>query len=386
MASANLPAGSTLVFSINSFNSPPTNQAVDSVVVTTYTSTGASIDQCTAYVTGLLPKTIPSSQFAIVEPNGSPIIVNQLSTIRISITTVDIISYSDKMTVTLPTGTTFSSFSSSAIQGNLGINAAQTSFTSPTLTISFTGSGTIPASFQLFILVPNFQSPSSTLTTNNFDLAIQSSQGFPKMTSTQTITATAGSLSGSATPSLLTVNTVTSYTFSVTTSGPLTSSGSMKLAFPPVLSIANSASCAVLAGTNMATGPTCAYSSLDNSITFTNLNSAAADIPAQTFTLTVNGVTNPPSTQTTGTFTLTTIYSSAGGSVDTGTIPGVTATGGSIDHNLASISSSSAVNSATAVSYSTTFTVNNPIPPGGYIIVNYPTAVTFDTAAAGSSC
>ena len=65
VVSTDLPAASTIMFSINNFNSPPTNQAVDAVVVTTYTSTGASIDQCTAYVTGLVAKTIPSSQFTI---------------------------------------------------------------------------------------------------------------------------------------------------------------------------------------------------------------------------------------------------------------------------------------------------------------------------------
>ena len=65
VVSTNLAAASTIGFSINSFNSPPTNQAVDSLLVTTYTSSGAQIDQCTAYVTGLIAKTIPSNQFTI---------------------------------------------------------------------------------------------------------------------------------------------------------------------------------------------------------------------------------------------------------------------------------------------------------------------------------
>ena len=72
--------------------------------------------------------------------------------------------------------------------------------------------------------------------------------------------------------------------------------------------------------------------------------------------------------------------------MDTGQIAGTTSTGASIDHTKASISSTSGVNSATAVGYTTTFTVNNPIPAGGYIVVQFPTAVTFDTAAASSSC
>ena len=290
------------------------------------------------------------------------------------------------MTITLPSGSTLSSFSSSALGGNLGINTAQTSYTSPTLTVYFQGSGTINAGFRIIVVVPNFQTPPSTLSTSDFVLTFYSSQGYPKMTSSQVLTAVAGSLSGTASAAVTTVNQVTSYTFSITTSGALTSSGSMKLVFPSVLQVASNSACAVLAGTSMASSPTCTYASLDNSITFTNLNSSTTDIPAQTFTLTVNGITNPPSTKITGSFTLTTIYSSAGGEVDTGSITGTMSTGASIDHAKANITSTSAVNSATAVGYTTTFTVNNPIPAGGYILLHYPTAVTFDTAAASSSC
>ena len=217
------------------------------------------------------------------------------------------------MTITLPTGSTLSSFSSSALGGSLGINTVQTSFTSPTITVYFSGSGNIAAGFQIFLIVPNFQAPPSTLSTSDFILTFYSSQGFPKMTSSQVLTAVAGSLSGSASAIVATVNIVTSYTFSITTSGALSSSGSMKLVFPSILSVANTASCAVLSGSNMASAPTCTYAALDNSITFTNVNSSTVDIPAQTFTLTVNGITNPPSTQQTSSFTLTTTYSSAGG-------------------------------------------------------------------------
>ena len=217
------------------------------------------------------------------------------------------------MTITLPTGSTLSSFSSSAIGGTLGINTALTTFTSPTITIYFSGSGNIAAGTQIINVIPNFQAPSSTLATSDFVITFYSSQGFPKMTSSQVLTAVAGTPSGSVSPTITTVNQVTSYVFSITTTGALTSTGSFKITFPTVLSVANTASCAILSGTNMATGPTCAYASLDNSITFTNLNSTTQDIPAQTFTLTVNGITNPSSTQTTGTFSFVSTYSSAGG-------------------------------------------------------------------------
>ena len=206
------------------------------------------------------------------------------------------------------------------------------------------------------------------------------------MTGTQTITAIAGSLSGSTTATVTTVNIATSYKLSITISNALTSAGQVKVVFPSILSIASSTSCASLSGSNMAVGPTCAYTALDNSITFTGLNSSTNNIPAQTFNLTVNGITNPPSIKPTDGLTVTTFYSSGSGQVDSGTVTGVTSTKASIDHTKASISSNSLVNSATGVTYSISFEVKNPIPAGGYIRVLFPSQVTFETAAASSSC
>lgn len=69
VVSASLSPGSIISFSINSFYAPPTNQPADAIVVTTYTGSSA-IDTCNAYVTGLIPQTIPSSQFFISEINN----------------------------------------------------------------------------------------------------------------------------------------------------------------------------------------------------------------------------------------------------------------------------------------------------------------------------
>jgi len=221
------------------------------------------------------------------------------------------------MTVTLPTSSYLTSFSASAMAASLGINTALTSYSAPTITVYFSGSGTLASGFNMFIVVPNFVAPPSTASTSDFTLTILSSTGFPKMTSTQTLTAVAATLAtgSTATATIPTINQVTSYTFSITTSHPITSSGYLKMVFPSVLTIANNTGCAAVVGTNMAVGPTCAYSSLDNSITFTGLNSSATNIVPQTFTLTVSGITNPPSTKTTGTFGVTTYYSSANGVV-----------------------------------------------------------------------
>jgi hypothetical protein len=383
-----LGAGQTISFSINNFNSPPTNQAVDAVTVTTYTSSsGAAIDQCTAYVSGLVAKTIPSSQFAIAEPNGNPIVVNSLNTLSFSITTVDIISYSDYLTITLPAGTALAgTFDPNALGGSIGINTATTSYSSPTLSVYFSGAGTLPAGYQLILIVPNFQAPASTAATAPFTASILSSTSFPKMTGTQTISASTGSLLGTATPTTPTVNVVTPYVFSITLSNALTASGSLTLTFPSVLAVASTSSCAVVTGNNLAVAPVCSFNALANSITLTALNSTASNIPAQNFSLTINSVTNPPSTHVTLAFAVVTYYSSAGGMVDSGSIPGVVASAGVINPATALVSASSLVNSETAVTYYLSFVVANPIPAGGFLVTNFPTKITFDTIAAAASC
>ena len=52
---------SVISFSINSLNTPPTSQPIDTIQITTYTSSGMAIDYCDkGMVYGLLPKVIPS--------------------------------------------------------------------------------------------------------------------------------------------------------------------------------------------------------------------------------------------------------------------------------------------------------------------------------------
>lgn len=385
LISTTLAAASSLSFSINNFNSPPTNQPVDALTITTYSSSGAAIDQCSAYVTGLLPKVIDSSSFSIAESGGASMVVNKQYTITFSITIADIISSTDYVTIVFPTGTTITNFPGATMGGTLGINTATSTYSSQKLTVYFLGVTTIPAQSQIFITISNFIAPPSTLPTANFIFTFLNSGGYPKMVSYQTITAVPGTLSGTASPSLTTVNTKTSYVFSITTTNALLPSGSFKIVFPSILLVDNSSACAAVVGTGMASSPLCAYNSIENSVTFTAINSSSSNIQGQSFSLTVSGVTNSPSVKPSGTFSMVTYYGT-GGQVDAGTIPGVTASQATIDYTKASVSASSTVNSATAVSYSLSFTIANPIPAGGYILAYFPTAVTFDLAAAASQC
>lgn len=161
-----LSSGTTISFSISNFYSPPSNQPADAIVVTTYTGS-SSIDTCNAYVIGLIPQTIPSTQFFITEINDQPIVVNQMVTIKFAITTLFIMSFSDYFVITFPSGTSINNFASAMLGGTLSFNQASSTYYNQVLTLYLSGSGTLQAG-QIFITISNFVAPPSTLTTDNF--------------------------------------------------------------------------------------------------------------------------------------------------------------------------------------------------------------------------
>lgn len=186
--------------------------------------------------------------------------------------------------------------------------------------------------------------------------------------------------------SLNTVNVLSTYTFSITIADPITAAGFMIIRFPASLGLSASTS-AIASGNSMSSSPSCLYTASGNSLTISNLNSTSSNIPAQTFTLTIIGITNPPSTTTTGVFTITTYYnSSISASVDSGTIAGVTAIPAFIDFTKFLVTSSSSITSDTTVTYSFSFLVQNPIPVGGYVILHFPMTITFDLPTANNNC
>lgn len=379
-----LSPGSTISFSIANFIAPPTNQPADSIVLTTYTGSSA-IDTCNAYVGGLQPLTIPSTQFIITEVNNAPMVVNQQYTIKFDIITLSIISLADAVVITFPAGTSISNFGSATLGGTISFNQASSSYYGQVLTLYLAGGPGILGSGEIFITVSNFVAPPNTLTTNNFQLQIVSNN-YPRMISSNSIQAVTGTLTGTVSMGTTTVNALSAYTFTITTANPITSGGFIVINFPASLGLSASTS-AIATGNGLASAPTCTYTAATNSLTITNLNSTSGNIPAQTFTLMINGITNPPSTTTTGTFRLTTYYNGTiSAAVDSGTISGVTATAAAIDYTKIVVSSSSFITSDTTVTYYFSFLVQNPIPAGGFVIVNFPTAIVFDLATANNNC
>ena len=148
--------------------------------------------------------------------------------------------------------------------------------------------------------------------------------------------------------------------------------------------------CATLIGINLNTLPTCSYDSGSNSITISNLNgsSTVTTIPAQAgISLSINGVTNPGDTATTGNFIITTFYTSnTQGVVDIGSIAGVTSTTGTISINTISVVPSSYVAMQSGVTYTVNFNNTYIIPQNGYIVLDIPNDITIVTALLPNYC
>jgi len=98
-------------------------------------------------------------------------------------------------------------------------------------------------------------------------------------------------------------------------------------------------------------------------------------------------VRNPPSTKKTGEFLIQTFYTDSNSMmVDSGSIEGVTATIGTIDHTKVIISSSSLVTSAIGVTYNIEFLSTHGISTGGYVTMNLPKSIVLDLSTATNNC
>lgn len=239
----------------------------------------------------------------------------------------------------------------------------------------------------MFINVGIYTAPPSTQATLPFTITTMRN-GFPTQTGTQTLTAIATTLTAIVNVTSLVVNVNTSYTFSITIGDALTSTGKIKIKFPSDLIIlTSSTSCASITGVGFSSTPFCTFTSIDNSITLTNINSSSSIINAQTFNITISGIQNPSSIAPTGQFTISTYYYSTDDSlVATGTIGGITAIQGQIDSSNVKISTSSDFVLAASTNYTITLTVQNSIPIGGFIIVTVPMPIIVDLTSIASSC
>lgn len=333
---------SSFSYSINNFLSPPTNQQVDLISATSYSSDGYQIDRCDFYVSDLTPKALTTISVSNNSVGG--LVVNQFYTIRFTFVLTDTISQTDTITVVFPSGSVVN-FVSSTVSANWTNSIASTSFQPSSLTLYVTVTN-LNRRFNrgdtLILTVGNYQAPPSIQPTSNFVLTIYKN-GYKKLEGTTTLTASASTVTGSASMNVSVVNTITSYTFVVTTIDALSSSGKIKIVLPSVLTISTSStSCAVVAGTNTSISPVCAFNLVQNSITLTSLNASSSNIGAQTLTITIAGIKNANSIKPTPAFTISTYYRSTDASlVASGAIAGVTATTASIPSSRVAATASS---------------------------------------------
>jgi hypothetical protein len=131
-----------------------------------------------------------------------------------------------------------------------------------------------------------------------------------------------------------------------------------------------------ISGTSISSSPSTQISSIGSNgsstyqLLLSNLNISAANIPAQTITITIKNLLNPTSVVTLTSFALSTYYSSSADLVANAIYSG------SIKMQTGSISLTSITSTSTTTYTFTTLTVNfqntNPIPINGYIVLALP--------------
>ena len=158
-------------FSINDFLSPPTNEPVDALTISSQLN-GFDIDTCQVYISDLTPKTLTT--IALASSSGSSMVVNTFYTIRFTFTLADTLSQTDYLTVVFPASTTMS-FSTSTINSNFGVNASSSTYSSSTytLTLRMINQGrTFGEGTSLQFTVGSYQAPPSIQPTSDFTLTI----------------------------------------------------------------------------------------------------------------------------------------------------------------------------------------------------------------------
>lgn len=173
----------------------------------------------------------------------------------------------------------------------------------------------------------------------------------------------------------------------MTLNDALSSSGMIKITFPTTITPTLATGCATLIGTSVKSTPTCAFDSVTNTITITSMNSTTSQIPIQTLRFTILSVTNAPSINPSGTFSVSSYYTTdTNDLVAQGTISGITATIDVIDPSKVSVIPSTYIVSDSNITYTLSFVLGNFIPQSGYAEITIPSGVTLTSVGSLSNC
>ena len=169
---------------------------------------------------------------------------------------------------------------------------------------------------------------------------------------------------------------------------PISSSGKIRIKFPSTVTIqVTAANCAVVVGTALATSPTCTVSTADNSITLTSINSSSSVIPAQTFTVSIEGIKNPESIGLVAGFVVSTFYTGSDSALTSkGTVVGFTSTSATIYPAQVLITASEYIVNESPITYSFSLKVQHPIPVGGSLKLYVPSVIGVNVATVFGHC
>lgn len=375
--SSALSTSTSFSFQIGGMISPPTIGSIMDPITISSVTNGYLLDTCSIQVTGLTANALSVS---IGPVSTSPIVVNQNTSLKFSFGLTDTMNNGDAVVITFPSG---SKFYSPSLTGLLSFGPGVISGLTTTFNLitakNFSSGSTVTVSFS------TYTAPSSIKGTQPFTISV-TRDSTVKMTGTTSLQAAMSSLSFTVTPTSSVVDANTTYTFSISINDQLSSSGRIIITFPATVTQRwTASSCAQLSGSSVASTATCTLAS--SSLILTNLNSSGLNIPTQTLTVRVVGVGNPPSTQPSSTFNITTYYSSTDDTaVSTGSMGSVTATPAALNSSNVVITPSNYVVKNTNVDYTVSFLTTNPIPTGGTITLGVPYAIPVAITSVGTMC
>ena len=324
---------------------PPSTQPYGPYLISVFNNSIRSLQCAGVYNTVSTPNTM-----AVGISNMNKIISSTVTTVRMTIIIATPVPASVSLMIAYTTGPTISYTGT-----NTPAIANSTTFVFNNVVVTATNSTFIIGNFTV-------KNPPSTQSyTMTFTTFVNSSGTQYKIdTFTSTIFCNPGVMSATLTPGNLSINSINTYTFSLTLTNPLISGSFINVVVPSILVL--SGSCA-----SNVSGASCSRSG--SNVTVTTTSTLSASIVQITFT-----VQNPNSVQTTGVFTAFTYYSGYTSLVDNMTAgPTVTFTANEV--TTASITPQSTT-IASSTSYQFSITNKDPIPIGGYFTLTFPSTVT----------
>jgi hypothetical protein len=357
-------------FQINGLFSPPTTSPPDTMKITSYSSSNAQIDTCTASITGLQPQQLSVALVA----NLNPLIVNSATSLTFTFTLTDTLTKTDYFQISFPTGSLFSFVVISAV--NLQLFSSGVTYISSNLTLIMRQSAASPTKYAgtvCKISISSYTAPPSTKQTGNLLLQVFNYQNYLKMQGSASLAAQPNTFLMSIAANNYLINQNAAYTVSFTSTDFLTNTSYILLTFPSDLTLNISAHC-MTSNLSSPASSTCA-SSGSNTIRLDSLTTAG--ISANTYTLTIQSIVNPNRAVSDLSFYASFYYLNDSSYLTAN----ANFTGLTFVPNLLSANSSQVVLSdyhviATPVSANITFTTKDAVPANGYLLITIPVQIS----------